>query len=79
GYDEAETAKKIASRIKFPPTTCEQFRRTNPEGCKGCMQRCHSPISLGHPRLEPLAAMQQQYGMVNIGKICVYNKKFLDS
>ncbi len=47
GYDEAATAKKLAQRLKAAPTTCAQFRKTNPEGCIGCTQTCKSPITLG--------------------------------
>ena len=47
GYDKAETAKKITARIKTPPTTCKQFRKTNPKGCSECTQACNSPITLG--------------------------------
>ncbi len=47
GYSETETAEKLARRMEFPPTICNQFRKTNPEGCKGCTQTCHSPITLG--------------------------------
>ncbi len=48
-YREAETDKKLAYRLKIPPTTCAQFRTTNAEGCIGCKQRCRSPITLGWP------------------------------
>ena len=47
GYNENETAKKIANRLKAGPTTCNQFKKSNPEGCVGCTQTCHSPIVLG--------------------------------
>jgi len=78
GYDEAETAKKIASRINFPPTTCEQFRRTNPEGCKGCIQRCNSPISLGYGDLDGLAVLQQRFALLNLnGKIWLFDRTAL--
>lgn len=46
-YDAEETAHKISHRIKFAPTTCNQFKRTNPAGCIGCVQTCKSPITLG--------------------------------
>ena len=52
GYDERETAKKIAHRLKAAPTTCAQFKISNPEGCVGCTQTCHSPIVLGYERNE---------------------------
>lgn len=70
GYDELETASKIAHRIKTPPTTCDQFRTTNPDGCHGCTQQCHSPISLGHGVPEALASVQEHFCLINIdGKI----------
>lgn len=47
GYEEKETARKIAHRKKIPPTTCNQFKKTNPAGCEGCLQSCKSPITLG--------------------------------
>ncbi len=46
-YNEAATDKKITYRMKTPPTTCSQFRKTNPDGCVGCAQHCNSPITLG--------------------------------
>ncbi len=49
GYDETETAGKLAHRLELPPTTCQHFRKTNPEGCKGCIETCKSPITLGNP------------------------------
>ena len=51
-YDERETAKKIAHRLKVGPTTCAQFKKSNPEGCVGCTQTCHSPVALGYKRDE---------------------------
>ena len=50
GYSELETEKKIAHRLKAAPTTCAQFRKSNPAGCVGCTQTCHSPIVLGQER-----------------------------
>ena len=47
GYRESDTAKKITQRLNADPTTCAQFKRSNPQGCQGCTQTCHSPISLG--------------------------------
>lgn len=47
GYNEQETVKKLDARMRFPPTTCDQFRRTKPAGCEGCVQSCNSPITLG--------------------------------
>ena len=51
-YNEYDTAKKIAHRLKSAPTTCAQFKISNPEGCVGCTQNCHSPIVLGYERHE---------------------------
>jgi putative DNA primase/helicase len=48
GYRESDTAKKIEHRLKAKPTTCKQFQQSNPDGCKGCTQNRHSPISLDH-------------------------------
>jgi putative DNA primase/helicase len=50
GYRESDTAKKIEHRLKAKPTTCKQFQQSNPDGCKGCTQNRHSPISLDHER-----------------------------
>jgi putative DNA primase/helicase len=47
GYKESETAKKIANRLKAGPTTCNQFKKSNPEGCVGCTQTVPTPIVLG--------------------------------
>ncbi|MDP3609445.1 MAG: DUF3631 domain-containing protein [Nitrosomonas sp.] len=52
-YDKGKTAKKLEYRLKTHPTTCSQFRKTNPEGCIGCTQKCSSPIILGWIRDEP--------------------------
>jgi hypothetical protein len=46
-YDEAQTEAKLNYRLKFPPTICAQFRKSNPAGCAGCTQKCRSPITLG--------------------------------
>ena len=46
-YDRVETSRKITHRIQFAPTTCNQFKRTNPAGCVGCIETCNSPITLG--------------------------------
>lgn len=46
-YDEAQTEAKLNYRLRFPPTTCEQFRKSNPAGCSGCTNKCKSPITLG--------------------------------
>lgn len=84
GYDKDETAKKIAHRKQTPPTTCEQFKKTNPEGCKGCTQKCNSPIALG---MEPmaqeggaLAAIQKHFALINFGsKIWVLDLNALEA
>ncbi|SFL29019.1 hypothetical protein SAMN05216302_105411 [Nitrosomonas aestuarii] len=47
GYDVNETARKVAHRKETPPTTCAQFKKTNPAGCEGCPRLCKSPITLG--------------------------------
>jgi putative DNA primase/helicase len=47
GYNENDTAKKIANRLKAGPTTCGQFKKSNPEGCIGCTQTVPTPIVLG--------------------------------
>lgn len=49
GYNVTETAQKLAYRLKISPTTCTQFKKSNPSGCQGCMQKCSSPITLGWP------------------------------
>lgn len=46
-YDEQQTLEKLAYRIKVAPTTCAQFKKSNPAGCNGCVERCKSPIILG--------------------------------
>ncbi len=46
-YTEAEASRKLTYRLKVPPTTCDQFKKSNPSGCQGCMQKCNSPITLG--------------------------------
>ncbi|MCB2183113.1 MAG: virulence-associated E family protein [Desulfobulbaceae bacterium] len=80
GYDKTETEKKIAHRLKTPPTTCDQFRKTNPAGCDGCTQSCKSPITLGHDKTDALASIQQQFGLLNLqGKICVFDRESLDA
>lgn len=47
GYDERKTTEKLANRMKIAPTTCDQFKKSNPAGCSGCTERCKSPITLG--------------------------------
>lgn len=57
GYNESETAKKIVHRRRAAPTTCAQFKESNPAGCVGCTQTCHSPITLGQAReVQPIPA-----------------------
>jgi putative DNA primase/helicase len=59
-YNELETEKKIAHRLKAAPTTCAQFKKSNLEGCQGCTQSCHSAIVLGQKRddkkIQPIPA-----------------------
>lgn len=50
GYSYDETEKKLAHRLQYAPTTCEQFKKTCPENCNGCQQTCKSPITLGWPK-----------------------------
>jgi hypothetical protein len=70
GYDAGETERKYLYRIRTAPTTCNQFRKTNPAGCEGCLQTCHSPITLGWEYQDPLMAMQQQFALLNLeGKL----------
>ena len=72
GYTEGETEKKIAQRLRTPPTTCDQFRKTNPEGCTGCALKCHSPIALGRNSDDALWSAQREFFLINIeGKIWV--------
>jgi Protein of unknown function (DUF3631) len=54
GYNESATDKKLTYRLRYGPTTCNQFRRTNPDGCGGCMQTCNSPITLGRQDSQPI-------------------------
>lgn len=65
GYDESKTAKKLADRMKYPPTTCAQFKKTNPAGCDGCTQSCNSPITLGREDDEEFEELE--YETVIIG------------
>ncbi len=60
GYDETATDKKLAYRLKTAPTTCDQFRKTNPEGCIGCTQTCKSPITLGWPVSEEFEVLDTE-------------------
>ena len=54
GYNESATEKKLSNRLRYGPTTCNQFRRTNPQGCGGCIQTCNSPITLGRQDSQPM-------------------------
>jgi hypothetical protein len=54
GYNESATNKKLTYRLRYGPTTCNQFRRTNPEGCGACVQVCNSPITLGRQDSQPM-------------------------
>jgi hypothetical protein len=54
GYNESATDKKLTYRLRYGPTTCNQFRRTNPQGCGGCIQTCNSPITLGRQDSQPM-------------------------
>ena len=54
GYNESATDKKLTYRLRYGPTTCNQFRRTNPEGCGACVQVCNSPITLGRQDSQPM-------------------------
>lgn len=87
GYEFDATESKIVHRLKTPPTTCEQFRKTNPDGCEGCTQTCNSPISLGFPPKrsseiststvgdDPLSALQERFGLISLsGKIFLLEK-----
>ncbi len=47
-YDQHETQKKIDLWTKAP-TLCSTFRKIDDAKCQGCVQRCKSPIQLGHP------------------------------
>lgn len=49
-YSEAKTTQKLQYRLKSPPTTCAQFRKTNLSGCEGCKENVKSPIVLGYER-----------------------------
>jgi hypothetical protein len=49
-YNHFQTEKKLAHRLASPPTTCDQFKRSNLDGCIGCTQTCKSPIALGQQR-----------------------------
>lgn len=57
GYSVQETDAKLAQleRNEVGPTTCEHFKRVNPEGCEGCTFSITSPIVLGYPEVEEVA------------------------
>ena len=78
GYDRHETERKIEYRMQVAPTTCQQFQKTNPDGCKKCTQTCRSPITLGWETKDPLAAMQQQFCLLKMGgKVLIVDGKSL--
>ena len=54
GYNESDTHKKLTYRLNYGPTTCDQFRKTNPVGCSDCTQKCNSPITLGWEQTKPV-------------------------
>ncbi len=54
GYNASDTHKKLTYRLNYGPTTCEQFRKTNPVGCRDCTQKCKSPITLGWEQTKPV-------------------------
>lgn len=60
GYDESKTDEKLKHRLRHGPTTCDQFRRTNPDGCKGCKENVTSPILLGKAPAPPIASPNPQ-------------------
>ena len=62
GYSECETAKKLTNRMKYPPTTCDQFKKTHPEGCSACVKKCRSPITLGWPDKEGFVSIETNAG-----------------
>lgn len=51
-YTEAKTTQKLQHRLKTPPTTCDHFKRSNPDGCNGCRENVKSPIMLGYDKEE---------------------------
>ena len=54
GYNASDTHKKLTYRLNYGPTTCDQFRKTNPVGCSDCAQKCNSPITLGWEQTKPV-------------------------
>ena len=68
-YSKSETAKKLEQRLKYGPTTCDQFRKTNPDGCRDCGQKCKSPITLGWPKPDvPTKALQKTVDQKGAGQ-----------
>lgn len=92
GYDKAKTAKKLEYRLKIPPTTCAQFKKSNPLDCNGCTQQCNSPITLGWKNeseaelsasttesIDLLERIQQQYCLISInGRVWVLDRSTLN-
>lgn len=58
GYDEHKTAEKMLYRRMTGPTTCAQFRKTNPAGCGDCTHTCKSPIMHGQAGWEEFEATE---------------------
>ncbi len=72
GYSAIETNRKMIYRLRTGPTTCDQFRKTNPAGCNGCVQTCNSPIALGREPVDELATIQQTHALIKLdGKFFV--------
>ena len=68
-YSKSETAKKLEQRLKYGPTTCNQFRKTNPDGCRDCVQKCKSPITLGWPKPDvPTKALKKNVDQKGSGQ-----------
>jgi Family of unknown function (DUF5906) len=62
-YDQHKTQQKI-DRWTRGPTLCETFRKIDDAKCHGCMQRCKSPIQLGHPDdADPLKLAMQEMNL----------------
>lgn len=59
-YNATETDKKLDSRLRTGPTTCDQFKKTNPNGCKVCNESAKSPITLGVKPRAPSASPRPQ-------------------
>lgn len=60
GYSAKETDAKLDHRLRFGPTTCDQFRTTNPDGCRDCNENVKSPIELGYKQQVPTASPSPQ-------------------